>query len=77
MSALLALIGPKIIGIMALVLAALGLAFQQRLAGAKAERNRQKAKEADSLEKHFQDIADAAGARPSGSVSDDPYNRDR
>lgn len=77
MSALLALIGPKIIGIMALVLAALGLAFQQRLAGAKAERNKQKAKEADSYAKHLQDIADAAVAKPSGSVSDDPYNRDR
>ena len=77
MTALLTLLGPKFIGIMALVLAALGWGFQQRLAGAKAERNAQKAKEADSLEKHFQDIADAAGARPSGSVSDDPNNRDR
>ena len=76
-SAILALLGPKIIGIMALVLAALGWGFQQRLAGAKAERNKQKAKEADAYESHLKDIADAANARPSGSLSDDPNNRDR
>lgn len=43
----------------------------------KAGRDEQKAKEADAYEKHLQDIADAGRARPSGGVSDDPYNRDR
>ena len=79
MSAILALLGPKIIGIMALVLAALGWGFQQRLAGAKAERNKQKAKEADSLEKHLEDIGNANIARNSvdSRVPDhDPYRRD-
>ena len=76
-STILALLGPKVIGIMALVLAALGWGFQQRLAGAKAERIKQKAKEADAYESHLKDIADASVARPSGSVSDDPNNRDR
>jgi hypothetical protein len=37
----------------------------------------QKAKEADSYEKSLKELADAAVARPSGSVSDDPNNRDR
>lgn len=37
----------------------------------------QKAKEADAYESHLKDIADASVARPSGSLSDDPNNRDR
>ena len=82
MSALLALIGPKVIGIMALVLAALGLAFQQRLAGAKAERNKQAAKKVDSYAKSLKDVEDAAYAarsvRPDdGGMLNDPNNRDR
>lgn len=55
--------------------------LQGRLSGAKAERNANRAKEADAYEKHLQDIADAANAgnsvRPSDSLLDDPYNRDR
>lgn len=82
MSALIALIGPKIIGVMALVLAALGLAFQQRLAGAKAERNKQAVKERDSYAKSLKDVEDAAYAarsvRPDdGGMLNDPHNRDR
>lgn len=76
MSDLLAVIGPKVIGIMALVLAALGWGFQQRIAGAKAERNKQKAKEADSYAKHIQEVERAAAAKPRLGVSVDPNNRD-
>lgn len=57
-------------------IAALGWGFAQRRAGAKAERNAQKAKDADAYEEHLKDLAAAATARPSGSLSDDPNNRD-
>jgi hypothetical protein len=79
MSALLAFIlsNPTILGIGAAIIAALGFGFQQRLAGAKAERNSQKAKEADAYAQHIKEISDAANARPSGSVLNDPNNRDR
>ena len=79
MSALLAwlLSNPTVIAIGAAIIGALGFGLQQRSAGAKAERNAQKAKEADAYAKHIQDISDAANARPSGSVHDDPNNRDR
>lgn len=56
---------------------ALGSYVKGRLAGAKAERNANRAKEADAYERHLKEIADAADARPVGSVSDDPRNRDR
>ena len=46
MTALLALVGPKLIGILAAVVAALAWGFRQRLAGAKAERAKQAASEA-------------------------------
>jgi len=55
---------------------AIGSYVKGRLAGAKAERNANRAKEADAYEQHIKEIADAANARPSGSVSDDPNNRD-
>jgi hypothetical protein len=79
MTALLAwlLSNPTILAIGAAIVGALGFGFQQRLAGVKAERNAQKAKEADAYEKHLQDIQAAASARPSGSVLNDPHNRDR
>lgn len=51
--------------------------FKARQSGVNAERNAQKAKEADAYEKHIQDIERAAAAQPRGGVSDDPYNRDR
>ncbi|MHA6684513.1 ABC transporter permease [Mesorhizobium sp. A556] len=70
------LANPTIIAIFAAIIGALGYGFQQRLAGAKAERNKLAAKERDSYAKHLQDIADAANARPSGKLSDDPNNRD-
>jgi len=58
------------------VIAALIAFFKGRLDGAKAERNRNRAKEADAYEKHLKDIADAGNARPHGLPVDDPYNRD-
>lgn len=70
------LANPTILAIIAGVLGALGWGFHQRLAGAKAERNAQKAKDADAYEEHLKDLAAAATARPSGSLSDDPNNRD-
>lgn len=61
-------------------LGVVALVFQQRSAGAKAERNKQRAKEADAYEKHLQDLSAAADAGnrvdPLG-MPDDPYNRDR
>lgn len=81
MSALLAglFANPTILAIIAGILGALGWGFHQRLSGAKAERNAQKAKEADAYAKHIKDVEDAAYARDhvSGGVQDDPRNRDR
>jgi hypothetical protein len=56
---------------------AIGSYVKGRLAGAKAERNANRAKDADAYEQHLREIANASIARPSGSVSDDPRNRDR
>lgn len=47
-----------------------------RVSGAKLERNANRAKDADAYEKSLKDLAAAADARPVGSVSDDPRNRD-
>lgn len=83
MTALLAFLlsNPAIIAIGAAIIGALGFGFQQRLAGAKAERNAQKAKEADSYAKHLEDLARAASAgnavHPGDSLQSDPFNRDR
>lgn len=69
MTALLAwfISNPTIIGIGAAIIGTIGLAFQQRLAGAKAERNKQAADEAKA-----RDISDAVqndvGALPAGAV---------
>ena len=56
---------------------ALGSYVKGRLAGAKAERNANRAKEADAYEQHLKELADAANARPSGDIVSDPRNRDR
>lgn len=61
----------------AAVFVALVAFIKGRLDGARDERNRNRAKDADAYEKHLKDIADAGNARPTGGVSDDPYNRDR
>lgn len=53
--------------------------IQGRLSGAGAERNANRAREADAYEKHLQEIADAASARSAvrpDSLSDDKYRRD-
>lgn len=59
---------------------ALVLTFLQgRLSGAAAERNANRAREADAYETHLQEIADAASARNAvgpGSVQRDKYRRD-
>lgn len=81
MSALLAMLAGKastyIAGAVIVVVAFLATYFKGWLAGSKIERTKQKAKEADAYAKHIEDIERAANARPSGRVSDDPYNRDR
>lgn len=74
-AAILAFLGPKLIGILAVVIAAMGMAFQQRLAGAKVERNKQAAKEAEARADEIDRIKRAAGAAPVGMQSD-PHNRD-
>lgn len=81
MSALLAKLAGKastyITGVMIVVGAFLATYLKGRLAGSRLERTKQKAKEADAYAKHIEDIERAANTRPSGRVSDDPYNRDR
>jgi hypothetical protein len=83
MSAIIAFLlsNPTIIAIGGGVIAALGWGFQQRLAGAKAERNAQKAKEADAYEQHLKDLGNAAAAgnavHAGDSLQHDPFNRDR
>jgi hypothetical protein len=69
--------GKLIVGALGVVIAILAAWLKGRLSGAKAERNAQKAKEADAYEQHLKDLAAAATARPSGGLSDDPNNRDR
>lgn len=60
----------------AAVVAAVAALFRAYIAGRDAERSKQKLKEAGNREKELERIRDAALARPSGSVSDDPNNRD-
>ena len=76
MSAILAfLLGPN--GIYAFLTAAIGAALLwARRSGAKSERNKHRAKEADSYEKHLRDIASASIARPRHRLPDDQHNRD-
>ena len=76
MSILSFLLGPN--GIFAVLMAViLGAVAWSRRDARKDERNTQRAKEADAYEQSLKDLADAGNARPTGSVSDDPYNRDR
>lgn len=79
MSALLAwiLTNPTVLAIGSGLVLAAGAWIHGRVSGAKAQSNADKAKEADAYAKHIQDISDAANARPSGGLSDDPNNRDR
>lgn len=76
---LLSILGPN--GILwalgAAVVAAFGLYWKGRKDGGKSATDKLKAKEADAYEQHLREIADAGNARPSRSVPDDPYNRDR
>lgn len=53
---------PSILAVGAAVIGAIGLAFQQRLAGAKAERNKQAAKDATAATEG-QQIDDAVAGR--------------
>ena len=66
-----------LLGAGAILIAFVATYLKGRLSGAARERDRQAAKERDSYAKHLQDISDAADARPSDKLSDDPNNRDR
>jgi hypothetical protein len=66
-----------LLGAGAILIAFVATYLKGRLSGAARERDRQAAKERDSYAKHLQEISDAADARPSGKLSDDPNNRDR
>lgn len=57
----------------AAIVVGLIVAFLRGQANANKEH---KEKERDAYEAHLRDIERAASARPSGGVSDDPYNRD-
>lgn len=74
---LLAKFWPVLIGIGAVALAYL----RGRSSGKQTERNRQRAKEADSLEHSLQELANASDARnrvdPRDELQHDPYNRDQ
>lgn len=62
--------------LVAAVFAVLGVLGYVARRATVAERNRNLAKEAVVREKRLRDIADAAAAKPVGSVLDDPNNRD-
>jgi hypothetical protein len=68
---------PTLVAIGGAVIAAMAAWMHGRVSGARAQANSDKAKEADSYARHIQEISDAAHARPSGSVLNDPNNRDR
>ena len=75
MTAILLQFWPYILGALAAVFGA----WKIRQSGVNAERNKQRAKEADSLEEHLKEIGDANIARNSvdSRVPDhDPYRRD-
>ena len=66
-------------GLTAVLVAAGGalLALWRIIAGVKQSGvDKQKAKEAEARAQNLDRIKRAADARPTGSVSDDPYNRD-
>lgn len=72
---------PTVLAIGAGIIAVVGAWFKGRLSGAKAERNAQRAKEADAYEQHLENLANAAAAgnavHPGDSLQSDPFNRDR
>lgn len=79
LDALLSLVsgGGGIAAVVAAIIAAIGAAY---LKGKSSERTKQKARNADALEKHYDDISKAADARSNvtaDSMRDkDPYQRD-
>lgn len=66
-----------LLGAGAILIAFVATYLKGRFSGTARERDRHAAKERDSYAKHLQEISDAAAARPSGKLSDDPNNRDR
>ena len=58
------------------LVAALGTLFGLFKTVQKTGYEKRKAEEAEERAENIDRIADAAGAKPSGSVSDDPHNRD-
>ncbi|WP_156460182.1 hypothetical protein [Mesorhizobium sp. Root157] len=79
LSALVSDAGGYLLGFGAILIAFLATYLKGRLSGAKLERTKQKAKEADSYEKSLKELADAAIARNSvdGRMPDsDRYQRD-
>jgi hypothetical protein len=84
MTAILAslLSNPTLIALFAAIVGGLGFGFHQRLAGARAERNKQAAKDAKNRELIIRDVnrAAEAGARvgtaSANELRNDPFNRD-
>lgn len=68
--------GGSLTAIVAAVLAALAGVWRVYASGRTAGRNERKAKEAQDRADNLKRIHDAAGARPSVGVPDDPHNRD-
>lgn len=75
------LANPTVLAIIAGIVGALGFGLQQRRAGAKAERTKQRAKDADSYEQSLKEVAEASSAANAvraddGLSNSDPNNRD-
>lgn len=62
-----------LLGAIGAMLATIGVVWRKATV---SERNRNLAKEAKAREKHIEEITAAASAKPTGSVRDDPDNRD-
>jgi len=77
LTALAAKAGTYLVGAAVVVAAFVATYLRGRSSGKATAETQQKAKEADAYEQHLKELAAAANARPSGSVSDDPNNRDR
>lgn len=58
------------------VIAVLGLALGLFKKAERSGYNKRVVEETKTREKNLKTIADAAGAKPTGSVHDDPHNRD-
>lgn len=69
--------GGSLTAIAAAVVAALAGVWRIYASGKKAGRNEEGARHAEDRDENLERIKRAADARPSGSVSDDPRNRDR